>query len=58
MEESRMKEIRINSFTRLHNLIENHDAGTVIYRGVDRFSLFPGLDSLAAHIEWLQSKKH
>ncbi|HSL43520.1 MAG TPA: FRG domain-containing protein [Anaerolineales bacterium] len=24
--------------------------------GVDRFSLFPGLDSLAAHIEWLQSK--
>jgi len=53
-----MKEIRINSFTRLHNLIENHDAGTVIYRGVDRFSLFPGLDSLAAHIEWLQSKKH
>ena len=25
--------------------------------GVDRFSLFPGLDGLAAHIEWLQSKK-
>ncbi len=24
--------------------------------GIDRFSLFPGLDSLAAHIEWLQSK--
>lgn len=24
--------------------------------GVDQFSLFPGLDSLAAHIEWLQSK--
>ena len=24
--------------------------------GVDRFSLFPGLDSLAAHIEWLQSQ--
>jgi hypothetical protein len=24
--------------------------------GVDRFSLFPGLDSLAAHIEWLQSR--
>jgi hypothetical protein len=24
--------------------------------GVDRFALFPGLDSLAAHIEWLQSK--
>jgi type I restriction enzyme M protein len=23
--------------------------------GVDRFSLFPGLDGLAAHIEWLQS---
>ena len=25
--------------------------------GVDRFSLFPGLDGLAAHIEWLQSKR-
>lgn len=24
--------------------------------GVDQFSLFPGLDSLSAHIEWLQSK--
>ena len=24
--------------------------------GVDRFSLFPSLDGLAAHIEWLQSK--
>ena len=24
--------------------------------GVDRFSLFRGLDGLAAHIEWLQSK--
>jgi hypothetical protein len=24
--------------------------------GIDRFSLFPGLDGLAAHIEWLQSK--
>lgn len=24
--------------------------------GVDRFSMFPSLDSLAAHIEWLQSK--
>jgi len=24
--------------------------------GIDRFSLFPSLDSLAAHIEWLQSK--
>ena len=24
--------------------------------GVDRFSLFPGLDGLAAHIEWLQSR--
>src|ERR1041385_59842 len=24
--------------------------------GVDQYSLFPGLDSLAAHIEWLQSK--
>ena len=26
--------------------------------GVDEFSLFPGLDSLAAHIEWLQSKDY
>ena len=25
--------------------------------GVDRFSLFPNLDGLAAHIEWLQSKR-
>ncbi len=25
--------------------------------GVNRFSLFPGLDGLSAHIEWLQSKK-
>lgn len=25
--------------------------------GVNRFALFPGLDSLAAHIEWLQSKR-
>ncbi len=25
--------------------------------GVDRFSLFPSLDGLAAHIEWLQSKR-
>jgi type I restriction enzyme M protein len=25
--------------------------------GVNRFSLFPGLDGLASHIEWLQSKK-
>jgi len=25
--------------------------------GVNRFSLFPGLDGLAAHIQWLQSKK-
>ena len=24
--------------------------------GVNQFALFPGLDSLAAHIEWLQSK--
>jgi len=23
--------------------------------GVDRFSLFPSLDGLSAHIEWLQS---
>ncbi|HEX2997380.1 MAG TPA: FRG domain-containing protein [Anaerolineales bacterium] len=26
--------------------------------GVDHFSLFPGLDSLAAHIEWLQSREY
>jgi hypothetical protein len=25
--------------------------------GVNRFALFPGLDGLAAHIEWLQSKR-
>ena len=25
--------------------------------GVNKFSLFPGLDGLAAHIEWLQSKR-
>jgi hypothetical protein len=25
--------------------------------GVDRFALFPNLDGLAAHIEWLQSKR-
>lgn len=25
--------------------------------GVDRFSLFPSLDGLSSHIEWLQSKK-
>jgi hypothetical protein len=25
--------------------------------GVNRFALFPGLDGLAAHIQWLQSKK-
>jgi type I restriction enzyme M protein len=25
--------------------------------GVNRFSLFPGLDGLAACIEWLQSKQ-
>jgi hypothetical protein len=25
--------------------------------GVNQFSLFPGLDGLAAHIQWLQSKK-
>ena len=25
--------------------------------GVDRFALFPSLDGLAAHIEWLQSKR-
>lgn len=24
--------------------------------GIDRFSLFPGLDGLSAHIEWLQSR--
>ncbi|MGE5375572.1 MAG: FRG domain-containing protein [Bacteroidota bacterium] len=31
--------------------------GTLNKYGVNRFSLFPGLDGLAAHIEWLQSKK-
>ena len=80
-----MKEIEINTFSALHEIIETNDARTVIYRGmksvkfplmpkfgrivppqsikktlnkygVDRFSLFPSLDGLAAHIEWLQSK--
>ncbi len=26
--------------------------------GFDRFSLFPGLDSLSTHIEWLQSREY
>jgi type I restriction enzyme M protein len=26
--------------------------------GIDRFSLFPGLDGLANHIQWLRSKGH
>ena len=25
--------------------------------GVDRFSLFPSLDGLSSHIEWLQSRR-
>jgi hypothetical protein len=25
--------------------------------GVDRFSLFPSLDALSSHIEWLQSRR-
>ena len=30
---------------------------TINKYGVDQFSLFPGLDGLAAHVEWLQSKR-
>ena len=30
---------------------------TLIKYGVDRFSLFPSLDGLASHIEWVQSKR-
>jgi len=26
--------------------------------GIDRFSIFPSLESLAAHIEWLPSKEY
>jgi len=33
----------IETFTEFHDV-------------VNRFALFPGLESLAAHIEWLQSK--
>jgi hypothetical protein len=44
-----MKETQIGTFTELHKLIKY---------GFDRFSLFPSLDSLAAHIEWLQSREY
>ena len=42
----------------LPNRIRSTLRKTLSKYGVDRFSLFPGLDSLAAHIEWLQSKGH
>lgn len=29
-----MKEVEIKNFTELHEIIENYDAGTVIYRGM------------------------
>jgi hypothetical protein len=40
----------------LPNTIRSPLKKTLNKYGVDQFSLFPGLDSLAAHIEWLQSK--
>lgn len=38
-----MKEIEINTFGELHQIIENYDARTVIYRGVNsvRYPLIP-----------------
>ncbi len=39
---------------RLHTTLKK----TLSKYGFDRFSLFPNLDSLAAHIEWLQSKEY
>lgn len=43
MEEIRKKEIKIKTFTELHNVIENYDARTVIYRSVKsvKFPLIP-----------------
>lgn len=38
------------------NQIRTNLKKTLNKYGVDQFTLFPGLDGLAAHIEWLQSK--
>lgn len=38
------------------NRIRSELKSTLNKYGVNRFSLFPSLDGLAAHIEWLQSK--
>ncbi|HLO16127.1 MAG TPA: hypothetical protein VK206_14940 [Anaerolineales bacterium] len=58
-----MKEVEIKTFIELHEIIEQYDARTMLKKtldkyGVDQFLLFPGLDSLAAHMEWLQSKSY
>ena len=39
------------------NAIRSNLKKTLNKYGVNQFSLFPGLDGLAAYIEWLQSKK-
>jgi hypothetical protein len=39
------------------NAIRSALKKTLNMYGVSRFALFPGLDGLAAHIEWLQSKR-
>jgi hypothetical protein len=39
------------------NSIRTHLKKTLNKYGVNKFSLFPGLDGLAAFIEWLQSKQ-
>ena len=39
------------------NAIRSQLKRTLNKYGVNRFALFPGLDGLAAHIEWLQSKR-
>jgi hypothetical protein len=39
------------------NRMQSELRRTLSRYGVNRFSLFPGLDGLAAYIEWLQSKR-
>jgi len=39
------------------NAIRSNLKKTLNKYGINQFSLFPGLDGLAAYIEWLQSKK-
>jgi len=41
---------------KIEGVERKRDPAPVQGTGVDRFALFPGLESLAAHIEWLQSK--